>query len=255
MYRSALQLIYRKRFAKFKGPGFTCNICNHSYSRFASHHPKADIRDAIYNNHVIAGYGENRICPNCMSTSRERLVIAILQERLEVAQKSILHFSPEKKVFHYLKDKARVTTVDIMPGFYKHIDSGVRYADATHLEYANEHFDMVIANHIMEHIPRDLKAMREILRVLKKEGLAILQVPYSETILTTIEERFINDPEKQKQLFGQKDHVRIYSLQDYIFRLTKTGFRVEVITPAQLEHLRKFAIQPEESFFLCYKSS
>jgi len=40
-----------------------------------------------------------------------------------------------------------------MPGFYKRTARSVQFADATRLAFGDDEFDMVIANHIMEHIP------------------------------------------------------------------------------------------------------
>ncbi|MEP6513266.1 MAG: class I SAM-dependent methyltransferase, partial [Parafilimonas sp.] len=95
-------------------------------------------------------------------------------------------------------------TADKAPGFYRLVDKNIMYADATALPFKNEAFDIVIANHIMEHIPEDLKAMKEICRVLKQGGRAIMQIPFSNSLTETIEEPFICDAKKQSQLFGQK---------------------------------------------------
>ncbi|WP_431214680.1 class I SAM-dependent methyltransferase [Puia sp. P3] len=146
-----------------------------------------------------------------------------------------------------------VTTVDLTPGFYRNIDSSVRYADATSLPFPDNSFDVLIANHVLEHIPEDAKAMKEMFRVLRNHGFAILQVPYSETLPTTIEEPFIDDPVRQAALYGQKDHVRIYSKTDYIHRLRQAGFHVDPLSPETLAPFRIYAIQENESVFLCHK--
>ena len=129
----------------------------------------------------------------------------------------------------------------------------VQKQDATQFSFANNHFDLVIANHILEHIPDDRKAMKEIYRVMKPGAMAILQVPYSETMQSTIEDPSINDAAKQSALYGQKDHVRIYLLNDYVERLRKTGFIVEVLSNDQLEKYLKFAIQPGEKLLKIFK--
>jgi SAM-dependent methyltransferase len=238
----------RKEFEKYRGPGFQCNVCRASYKMFAPRFPLAEDKDAIEKNKVIAGYGENVYCPGCMSTARERLVIAMLG-KINIAGKKVLHFSPEEKVYHYLAGKAEIITADLEPDFYKNIDSKSLQEDLTKLSFAANSFDVVIANHVLEHIPDDRRAMKEIYRVLKPPGIALLQVPFSTIISTTIEEPGMNNSRRQSELFGQKDHVRIYSLNDYISRLRETGFLVEYIPYESLHELHSFAIQPGEGFF------
>lgn len=244
---------YRLAYLTYKGNGYTCNFCEQRYDRFVPDYPTKTIATAINGHKVVAGYGENVYCPNCMSKNRDRLVLAVVRKYLNFNAKAILHFSPEKNLYNFLKSKTSITAVDLMPGFYKNIDKAIGYADATCLSFSDNSFDLIIANHILEHIPEDLKAMKEIQRVLKKDGVAILQVPYSEKLETTFEEPFINDPKKQELLFGQKDHVRIYALDDYLKRLENAGFAVKVLQPGSLQEFRKFAIQEEECVFLCYK--
>lgn len=237
----------RKNYSRYKGTGFTCNVCNEQYAQFIPDYPSAENRQAINNNKIVAGYGENIFCPNCMSTARERLLIAKLAE-FELKEKEVLHLSPEKNIYGFIKAKAHITTADLLPGFYKTIDGMVQKQDATHFSFADNRFDLVIANHILEHIPDDKKAMSEIYRVLKPGGRAILQVPYTELLDETLEIPGINDPAKQSYLFGQKDHVRIYLLSDYVSRLRETGFEVELIPYAALKQFYFLAIQKDECF-------
>jgi ubiquinone/menaquinone biosynthesis C-methylase UbiE len=48
-----------------------------------------------------------------------------------------------------------------------------------HLWFAFEdnQYDVILCNHVLEHIPDDTKAMQELYRVLKPGGMAILQIP------------------------------------------------------------------------------
>jgi len=242
------RFLYRISFASYKGHGFTCNVCQQQYFRFVDDWPASENKNAISKNNVIAGYGKNIICPNCLSNARERLVIAMLQHHVNILNKKILHLSPEKNVYQYLKSKSEVITADLVPGFYKNIDKQIKQEDAMAFSFADQSFDVVIANHVLEHISDDLKAMSEIFRVLKKGGVAILQVPYSETISATIEEPLIDNPAKQSALFGQKDHVRIYQLNDYISRLEQSGFIVSKISYKELSEFHQYAIQLDETF-------
>jgi SAM-dependent methyltransferase len=256
-YRSARSFLsrryYQLAYSKYRGKGFVCNFCNAVYEKFIPEYPGPDIATAINDNHVIAGFGENVYCPHCWSRNRDRLVKAAIDAYLDINQKKILHFSPELQLSRYLRKTAFVTSVDIEPGFYRHIDKAVVHADATHLPLNDKIFDIVIANHILEHIREDRQAMSEIYRVLKTGGVAILQVPYSLTLPHTLEEVLIDDPHRQAALFGQKDHVRIYALNDYAARLAQAGFRVRLLTPEIVAPFRIHAIQEQETVILGYK--
>ena len=243
---------YRIRYRKWKGRGYRCNFCGSQYEKFVPEYPSANTRKPIVDHHVIAGYAEHALCPGCLSKNRERLVKAVFENLVPISGQ-ILHFSPEKNLFRFLQTKGTVTSADLMPGFYRNIDQAIQFADATQLPYAHERFDWVIANHILEHIPDDRKAMSEMFRVLRKGGTALLQVPYSETLPNSIEEPDINDPDRQERLFGQRDHVRIYALQDYLSRLASVGFQVRVISADELSQFRELAIQENESVILGYK--
>ncbi|WP_205513167.1 class I SAM-dependent methyltransferase [Longitalea arenae] len=242
--RGWLRFSYRSR----KGDRFTCNNCGKQYDAFAPRYPSAADKNALEQFEVVAGYGENVYCPWCMCTSRERLMIAIFSTKIPVAGKRILHLSPEPFLFRFLHKQASVISTDLVPGFYKQIDPHIQYADATQLPFPTHSFDMVIGNHIMEHIPDDRRAMQEVYRVLKPGGIAVLQAPFSERIPITREEPTINDPQKQSAWFGQKDHVRIYSLTDYLERLKAAGFQVNYWSYDSLKEYYRYAIQPGEGF-------
>lgn len=251
LFKIKSERIYRE-YQQHKGVGLVCNICGTGYRKFAPEYPDAENRTAIEKYNVIAGYGENVFCPECMSRARERLVVAMLAD-VDLFGKKVLHFSPEKNVLALIQNQTQPVTVDLFPEFYEYLDKNIQKADATQLAFANDSFDMVIGNHIMEHIPNDHKAMQEIYRVLKPGGQAILQVPFSTTIPATIEEPDINDPKRQSVLFGQRDHVRIYQLEDYLDRLRKAGFKVDYLPYDSISHLHINAIQPGEGFIMIRK--
>lgn len=248
------RVISRIKFSKYKGTGFLCNVCGHSYEYFVDDLPSAENRSALEKNSVVAGYGKNIICPNCGSTARERLVLIMLNEHFAVFGKKVLHLSPEKYIYDFLKMKAaEVITADLHPGFYKHINAKTQEADLLKLPFGDEIFDLVVGNHILEHIPNDSKALSEIYRVIKRGGRAILQVPYSESNSSTLENPVINNAKEQSRLFGQKDHVRIYAFNNYVDRLRKAGFKVNVLRSSELELYAGHAIQEGEHFLMIYK--
>lgn len=245
--RARLQRKLLRDYAAYEGEGFICNCCGAVYSTFASNYPEPENKEALDQYQVIAGYGEQVWCPRCLSNNRERLIVAVLN-KLQPKGQRVLVLSPERPVLRFLQQQNQVVTADLEPGFYRTIDPHILPADATALPFADESFNLVIGNHIMEHIPQDKKAMQEIFRVLKAQGQAILQVPFSTVITFTLEDIRINDPARQSALFGQKDHVRIYCLQDYLERLRSVGFEVIYHPYETLAAYYQFAIQPQEGF-------
>ncbi len=254
-YRKFLSYLQRSRYrftySRLEGKGYTCNNCGRTYARFADSFPKREDREALQRNKVIAGYGYNIICPGCLSTARERLVLAWLHQ-WNISGWKVLHFSPEKPVSNFLQKHCNLITADLEPGFYKNIDRSIKKENALTLSFSNDSFDLLVANHILEHIPDDRTAIREFFRVLKPGARAILQVPYTNEN-PTIESSTIPDPKTASRLYGQKDHARIYNLRDYVTRLKETGFSIEVVQYNEMKHLHHFAIQENEDFLVITK--
>ena len=103
--------------------------------------------------------------------------------------------------------------------------------DITDIHYPDESFDAIYCSHVLEHVTDDRKAMRELRRVLKVGGWAIIMVPI--IVENTIEDPTVTDPVKRLQLYGQEDHVRAYG-PDLREMLEASGFLVDIVTPSDL---------------------
>jgi predicted SAM-dependent methyltransferase len=243
-----------KRFAsQNRGDAFCCNFCRRSHARFMTtglNYPVIGEKKI-----VAGGLRDNVVCPVCGSMDRERLARLMLEERMGVApHHDLLHVAPEPKLFEYLADSisGNLVACDLHPEDRPGIPGIVRQ-DLTNLEFADAAFDFVICNHVLEHIPADGIAMAEIKRVLKPGGKALLQVPYSEAIAETEEDFSVITNAERIARYGQSDHVRIYEKRDYISRLEKAGFEVDLVETDALEAYRRFAINPEECAFIVSK--
>ena len=85
--------------------------------------------------------------------------------------------------------------------------------------------------HVLEHVPDDCTAMREIARVLSPRGIALLEVPIRMGVAT--EEDLLAAPEDRVRRFGQADHVRWYG-DDFDDRLATAGLASVRVTPPAL---------------------
>lgn len=182
---------------------------------------------------VVGGGLRNCGCYKCNSYDRVRLVYVYLRDVKKIfsspADYSILHVAPEYHLSKKMKDAAfreYICGDKFTPGYS--YPAHVRNLDLTELPFEANHFDLLISNHVLEHIPNDLDAMKEIYRVLKSGGQAILQVPFSLNSDKTIEDSSIDTNEGREKFFGQYDHVRIYG-KDYMDRLRSVGFQVSLL--------------------------
>lgn len=204
--------------------------------------------------HVIGGGRRAAGCYKCKSRDRERLLYAFIIKELKLPDTkniNILHIAPEPKLSKVLLSQNFKEYIcgDLFTEGYHYADH-VKNINVLDIPYEDNHFDFVICNHVLEHIPEDDKAMKELRRVLKPGGKAILQVPISKNNEHTHEDFTISDPQKRRELFGQFDHVRIYG-QDYVNRLENSGFHVNRINIS--DKYRNFGVNPEEDIFFCEK--
>lgn len=165
------------------------------------------------------------LCPFCGSRSRTRRLSNFLIEE-NMLHGSILHFSPSRSLYRKLKKNTDITyySTDYEDEFI----ADYRY-DITNIPLENEHFDLIICYHILEHIEDDKKAMEELYRVLKHNGSCVIQTPFKKGEI--YEDFSIKSPKERLAAFGQEDHVRIYSVKGLQKRLIDNGFQsVEIKT-------------------------
>ena len=128
-------------------------------------------------------------------------------------------------------------------------------ADICDLPFENNSYDLVLCNHVLEHVSNDKLAIRELFRVLKKGGVLIAQVPLDLNRKITFEDPSIIDKAERKKVFGQYDHVRIYG-KDYFDLLDSAGFESHCIsfTEKLSKHeIKKFSLQTDH-IPLAYKN-
>jgi len=195
----------------------------------------------------------NALCPSSLSLERHRLMWLFLQERTNFfsASQKLLHIAPElcfMKIFEELENIDYVTA-DIESPLAK-----VKM-DVHNIPFGEGTFDVVLCNHVMEHVEDDLKAMSEIHRVLKRGGWAFIQSPVYMDLKKTLEDPSITDPLERERIYGQNDHMRKYG-RDYGERLKMAGFKVteDHFLDELDEKVRiRYALPSEEIIYFCEK--
>ena len=219
------------------GKDLECPMCGHSYRTFASY-----------------GYNkrENVLCRWCLSMERHRAIWLYLHEKTNIFTDpvKVLHFAPEHQLQQALKaaEKVDYISADIdMP-------TAMVKMDITNITFPENTFDVIICNHVLEHVPDDAKAMSELYRVLKPGGWSILQTPINIHSQETDEDLTITDPRERERRFGQNDHVRTYGM-DKKDRLERAGFTVvldKYLYDMSDEKVSKYGLLRED-IWLCKK--
>ena len=172
---------------------------------------------------------QNVLSPSTLSLERHRLLWLYLTNETNffTSKKKVLHMAPEQCFLsRFKKLNHEYITADI--------DSPIAdvKADIVNLPFTDNSFDVVLCNHVLEHIQDDTKAMKELFRVMKKGGMGIFQVPQDLNRDVTFEDNSITDPKERAKIFGQYDHVRVYG-RDYFDKLRSIGFKVEEVNYSQ----------------------
>ena len=204
---------------------------------------------------ALAGVGSNPDqfeCPRCGAHDRERHLLLYMEKTgilSNMRKKSVLHFAPEKHLGRRIAGASldRYVPCDLFPR-----TANVQRVDMLAMPFEDETFDLVIANHVLEHVDDDVKALTEIHRVLKPGGYAILQTPYCAMLHHTWQDPGIDTDAARVEAYGQADHVRLFG-RDIFERFTSTGL---VSCVRQHEELladvdsAELGINPREPFFL-----
>jgi predicted SAM-dependent methyltransferase len=169
---------------------------------------------------------ENVLSPSTLSLERHRLLWLFLKNETDffTAPHKVLHFAPEQAFYKKFKNLKLLdyTTTDLYSPL-----ADVK-ADICALPFQDNSFDIILCNHVLEHIADDKKAMSELYRILRPSGWGIFQIPQDLTRDVTYEDDSITDKKERTQIFGQYDHVRIYG-RDYFDRLREVGFIVNEV--------------------------
>lgn len=233
------------------GNRLQCPFCGWRFRSFRPGGPESPLfaRQKV----IPGGRRPNVSCPRCDSNDRERHLFLFLKNKTDLFSRPVrlLHLAPEPCLRRAIEahSSIRCVTADLE-------DPRVAvWMDVTRIPHREDTFDVILCNHVLEHVPDDRKAMTELLRVLRPGGWAVLQVPIAPDLLRTLEDPSVRSPGERLRLYGQKDHLRLYG-SDYTERLAAAGFDVTVCDYQEelgAATCARHALLSGEKLFVCRK--
>lgn len=233
-----------------------CCICNSRVRRFLPYkNGLSGVPFRMVELAVIGSDVENFECPVCRAHDRERhlfMYLGATGQWQKMSGARILHLAPEQNLQHFIVSSGPAEYVrgDLFPSH-----SYIEQINLENLKYPDNHFDFVMANHVLEHVNDDAQALREIFRVLAPGGRAILQTPYASGLAETFENPEILSEQARLQAYGQEDHLRLYGC-DIKERFEASGLRSEMRTHSDVlsdVQSGKMGVNASEPFFMFLK--
>jgi len=97
----------------------------------------------------------------------------------------------------------------------------VEYGDLLDIKHPKEKFDFILCSHVIEHIENCNLALKELKRVLKKNGFLILSIPNEGCFLSQIRNNIF-----QRTILKHTDHKHFFTKKTFLTLAQKSGFKL-----------------------------
>ena len=216
----------------YAGKGRKCPICGCERRKFLPY-----------------GYGkvrEDALCPKCLSLERHRLLWHYLMNNDKERERfqslpTILHIAPEVCLMKEFKKMYKSAPYSYITADLESPLADMHF-DVQAIPMADNNVDIIICNHLLEHVESDHKALTELYRIMRKGGMGVMLAPIDYSRDNTFEDDTITDPKQRAEVFGQYDHRRIYG-KDYLSRLAAAGFEAE-----EIDYAAEFSVSDRTRF-------
>lgn len=200
---------FRLRALRYRGQEVYCPCCQGAFRTFL---PYGNQRR------------EQAVCPRCNALERNRVLWLYLERELKIDHFTgrVLHFAPERTLEHRFKALPRLTYLgaDLNPQLADHA------MNIMAIPLPDADIDLLICSHVLGHVPDEGQALREIRRVLKPAGLAILMTVIDPQLATTYEDAAHDTPAARLRHYGEHDLLRRHG-RDFGARIAASGLVVE----------------------------
>jgi predicted SAM-dependent methyltransferase len=247
------------KYIRFYGGSYRCIVCGkplRNYFKFSNDiEYNAKKNGFMYDFRQVETLNYEKCnCPFSLSSDRERLFAIFLEKCLQKipGKISILDFAPSQPFAKRIK---KLSNTEYTSADYYRTDVDLQL-DACDMNTVHDStYNIVIFSHVLEHVAKPMAALKEIYRVLKSRGTAIIMVPLFKDVKETQEDSNHQSEELRWKYYGQGDHVRLYAKKDFIRQITSAGFEIEELSAANLdpELIQQNAIADDSILYLCRK--
>lgn len=234
---------------RYKGKRYFCPCCGQHLSQFVDFNYKGK----RYNQTMYEATYRQVICPCCQSLPRQRMVTQYLSGYVEkIRGAKILVFAPSNsEAMWFRRNKIAYTSADL----FEYADLKL---DIQNMELEDESYDIVLCNHVLEHVLDYDRALKELHRIIRKNGFLQIAVPQREDLMVTPATLHGEACEENKILYGQEDHLRIFGM-DFEFMLRARGFVIEAVEAGTMPESIKAVVGPAlydyNRLYICHRNN
>jgi SAM-dependent methyltransferase len=185
-FTKEIYLILRstQRSLRYRGNAVMCPCCGRKFRTFLD---SPFLEGGGGNRFRWTNY-KNVVCPYCNVVPRHRIVCHYLNEHKNILGNSpkILMVAAERPIKQWFrKNGYKYTTTDLLD------TSADVQADIQNTPFADESWTLITCNHVLEHVPDYKAALKEMRRILTKDGILEITAPTDYDFTTVYEDTSI----------------------------------------------------------------